>query len=436
MKENADTVLSPEEQMQGYTEAVKSGLYAKRTGLFGKYDNCRRYWEDELTRIHLRPWLQKLLEYCHEEVQRLRILDMGCGSADGYELLAGVRDRDPDLCQIEVDILNPASLGLYKGVDLNTDLLEQARQIYGGYPKMCFEQADLTRGIPLSEGEDPFDLYFTSYGTCSHFNDDQEMIDLLADIAARTNRYAIVVCDWIGRYSYEWQRLWTHDHDTLRNMDYVVSYIYEPEEREQRREELQHLNLRLMSREEAENIFAAAEKKSGVTFTSRTFFDRSVFIGRHMDTREYNPHAQPIRQMVNNLHEVNVRTDLNALIIDYAPKQDFEFLNRHYELIQSCWNALVVYVENMLQTYDPETRRFTRDIPGAAPTWPEPLRNVMNRMHNVVEGVGWLKSGLPRENIIEPQLGYALRHIVSSLQEGRGCGHGLIGILEIDKRKQ
>ncbi len=46
---------------------------------------------------------------------------------------------------------------------------------------------------------------------------------------------------------------------------------------------------------------------------------------------------------------------------------------------------------------------------------------------------GWYGMGLPRENIIEPQLGYALRHVVTKLQQGQGCGHGLVGILEIDK---
>ena len=82
------------EQMEAYGEAVKSGLYAKKTGLVGKYDNVRRYWEDEITRLFLRRHLQKLIERCQASMRRLRILDLGCGSADGYELLAGVRHRD------------------------------------------------------------------------------------------------------------------------------------------------------------------------------------------------------------------------------------------------------------------------------------------------------------------------------------------------------
>ena len=58
---------------------------------------------------------------------------------------------------------------------------------------------------------------------------------------------------------------------------------------------------------------------------------------------------------------------------------------------------------------------------------------MMERMKLVVEGVGWLGLGLPRENIIEPQLGYALRYLEMKLQRGLGCAHGLVGVFEIDK---
>jgi len=56
-------------------------------------------------------------------------------------------------------------------------------------------------------------------------------------------------------------------------------------------------------------------------------------------------------------------------------------------------------------------------------------------MRLVIEGVGWLSLGLPRENIIEPQLGYALRHLEMRLQQGLGCAHGLVGIFEVDKAR-
>ncbi|NIU58925.1 MAG: hypothetical protein GWN67_21845 [Phycisphaerae bacterium] len=422
-----------EEQMEAYSEAVKSGLYAKKSGLVGKYDNVRRYWEDEITRQFLRPYLQNLLHRTQSQMQRLRILDLGCGSADGYELLAGVRHRDPDLQDVEVDLLTQDVLNIYKGIDLSKDLVQQARKIYGHNPKMVFELADFTKGSPISKNDKPYDLYFTSYGTCSHHNNDKTLIRLLADIAKRTRVYCLIVCDWLGRYSYEWQSLWTNDLSKNRNMDYIVSYIYEKKEREQRRNELQHLTLRLVSRKEAEAIVAKASKQAGVEIKPLVYFDRSVFTGRHIDTAEYNSHAQPIRQAVNSLHEANLRTDLNSLLINYVPKQDFDFLNDYFEHLQMCWNTLVQYVTMLLQTYDEKQQIFTPEPPSAPASYPAALSDMMDRMRQVVEGIGWLGIGLPRENIIEPQLGYALRYLMTNLQQGQGCAHGLVGIFEVDK---
>jgi hypothetical protein len=94
----------------------------------------------------------------------------------------------------------------------------------------------------------------------------------------------------------------------------------------------------------------------------------------------------------------------------------------------------VQHVEYLLQTYDDSEGRFTSDLPPIPASYPAALREMMDRMNRVVEGVGWLGIGLPRENIIEPQLGYALRYLVTNVQQGQGCGHGLVAILEVDKR--
>jgi hypothetical protein len=260
------------------------------------------------------------------------------------------------------------------------------------------------------------------------------MIRLLVEIAQRTTEYCLIHCDWIGRYSYEWQTLWTDDPGERLNMDYVVSYIYAEEERAARRDELQHLTLRLMSREEAERLVAEACARSGVPIKTLEFYDRSVFTGRHMDTGEYNPHAQPIRSAVNSLHEVNVRTDLSSLIIDYVPKPGAQFLNQYFEYLQTSWNYLLHHVGELLRLFDEESHRFTATLPEPPPACPEPLLAMVRRMTRVVEGTGWYGMGLPRENIIEPQLGYALRHLETKLQQGRGAGHGLVGVFEIDKR--
>ncbi len=419
--------------MEAYTEAVTSGLYAKQSGLVGKYDNVRRLWEDEITRHFLHPHLKRLIERKQSCMQRIRIMDLGCGSADGYELLAGVRNRDADLQDFEVALLPPNVLSVYKGVDLNEELITQARGIYGHDSKLVFEQADFTQGLPLVENEKPYDLYFASYGTCSHHNEDETLIRLLADIASRVEKHCLIVCDWLGRYSYAWQSLWTNDLSENRNMDYVVSYIYEKEERERRRDELQHLLLRLVCRREADGIVAEASKRAGVEIKPLEYFDRSVFTGRHMDTGDYNPNAQPIRLAVNSLHEANVRTAPSSLLVDYTPKAGFEFINDYFEHLQMCWNALVLYVDELMRNYDVQKRAFYSEPPPIPASYPPALREMMERMKLVVEGVGWLGLGLPRENIIEPQLGYALRYLEMKLQQGLGCAHGLVGIFEVNK---
>jgi hypothetical protein len=430
MKIEADDV-----QMQAYSEAVQSGLYAKKSGLMGNYDNIRRCWEEELTRHFIYPHIKRLSQDVAKSMRRLRIMELGCGSADGYELLMGIRDRDADLQDPEAILLNEETLAYYKGVDLNSDLLVQARSIYGQDPKIVFEQADFTQGLPLAGGEKPYDLYFSSFGTFSHHNDDETLIQLLAEIAQRTPEYCLIIGDWLGRYSYEWQSLWTNDYSENRNIDYVVSYIYEEEERARRREELQHLILRLMSWREVEQAVEEAGKRAGVRIRPLAHFDRSVFSGRHMDTAEYNPHAQPLRKALNSLHEPNLRTNLHSLLINYRPRRDFDLLNDYFEHIQVCWNTLVRYTQCLMESYDETHQRYTGDLPAIHASFPPILQEMMERMRRVVEGVGWLKTGLPRENVIEPQLGYALRNLVANLQQGQGCAHGLVGIFEVDKRR-
>ena len=216
-------------------------------------------------------------------------------------------------------------------------------------------------------------------------------------------------------------------------MDYVVSYIYEKEERERRRDELQHLTLRLVSRQESEAVIREASKRSGVEIETLTYFDRSLFTGRHMDTAEYNPHAQPIRQAVNSLHEPNLRTDLGTLLVDYVPKPGFDFINGFFEHLQACWNSVVNYTQRLLELYEEGQGKFSSEPPPILASYPPALRDMMERMKRVVEGVGWLGMGLPRENIIEPQLGYALRYLVTNLQRGQGCAHGLVWIFEVRK---
>lgn len=408
-----------------YTAAVNTGQYIKKTGLTGKYDNVRRFWEDEVTRLSIRPYLKEVVDRKTRQLERLRILDIGCGGGDGYDLLMGITAKDVGIYEFAVDLINPEQLGFYRGIDLNPDLIEQAREQHAHTDKVVFECGDCFDSSFTNNK--PYDIYFTSYGTISHFKAEQTAA-LLSDIAEHSENNSLLVIDWLGRFSYEWQDLWSADK-TEQFMDYRISYIYPPEERAEA--DIQSFPLKLTCRDGAMAIIKEASRRSGVDIEVRKFFDRSIFVGRHIDTAEYNRHCAPIREAVNSLLEPNTRTDLSTLIVDYVPKEGFATLNRFFDRFSSSWNSLVNHTIDFLANFESDGT-IEKSPEDFFYFYPEPLKVAVQTMQKVVRTSGGLP-GDSRANIIEPQLAYALRKLEMELQTGLGVGHGLVGVFEIKK---
>jgi len=413
-----------------YSQAANTGKYEKITGLLGKYDNVRRFWEDQLTGIFLRPALNDLVDEKRRRLERIRILDLGCGSGDGHDLIMGVTTKDPGIYEYITAALTDDMLKEYVGVEINTDLLRQAEEYYGSSPKMRFVEGDLTHGLPPEiRKEQPFDFYFNSYGTLSHFTNEQ-CVKIISDVCTHAPEHALFMGDWLGRYSYEWQDLWHHPPDQEYFMDYRISYIYPEEERDGI--EVASFPLKLVCRDEIMDIVRRASQEAGVEITPLVFFDRSIFVGRHLDTGDYNKSSPRLRGPVNSLFESYLRTDLESLLVDYVPRQGFDHLNNFFEMFFMSCNALVNYTIALLSQYDSESEQF-RAVPEILPFYPDALKEAMHSMRRVIEGVGWLKWGDVRANVIEPHLGYSLRRMEIDLQPGTGMGHGLAGIFEIRK---
>lgn len=410
-----------------YTEAASTGQYVKKSGLSGKYDNVRRFWEDEVTRLFLRPYLKEIVDEKARKLERLRILDLGCGAGDGYDLLTGITAKDVGMYEYAVTLINRDLLGFYKGIDLNIDLISQAVELYGSNDKVVFTPGDISAGLDIED--EPFDVYFSSYGTMSHFTS-QQMVKLLSDIAAHSENGALVVLDWLGRYSYEWQDLWSLNTGEETFMDYRISYIYPPEERGS--VDIQSFPLKLLSQREVMDIVKGAEAISGAEIKVQKLFDRSMFVGRHMDTGDYNRHCTPVREAVNSLLEPNTRTDLASLIVDYVPRHGFSGLNRFFEKFAMSWNTLVKHTVEFLTEYEESDRRIESSV-DLYKFYPESLRKAVETMQKVVNTTGDLP-GDSRANIIEPQLAYALRRLEMELQSGAGTGHGLVGIFKINRK--
>ena len=418
-------------EKKAYTQAFQTGKYDKSTGLIGKYDNVRRFWEDQVTAIFLRQFLNDLVDRKKNRLERIRVLDIGCGSGDGYDLIMGVTTKDPGIYDYIVNAVTDDMLKEYVGIDLNENLVQQALDYYGDNPKLRFKVDDISQGMMpgFLDEEPPFDFYFTSFGTLSHFTSEQ-CIKIIADICRHAPEQALFMGDWLGRYTVEWQDLWHHPPDQEYFMDYRISYIYPEEERETA--DVASFALKLVCRDEVMHIIEQASKEAGVEIKPLSFFDRSIFIGRHMDTGDYNKNCPKLRGPVNALFETYVRTDLENLLVDYVPRPGFDHLNNFFESFFMSCNALVKYTMNLLGDYDCDTGKL-KCIPDILPYYPKPLQEAMETMRRVVEGVGWLNWGDVRANLIESVLGFALRKLEMELQPGTGMGHGLVGIFEIKK---
>lgn len=417
-------------EKEAYCQAASTGKYEKPSGLLGKYDNVRRFWEDRLSVNFLAPILNEMVRSRKDRPGPLRIIDLGCGSGDGLELLTSIPVIERTMRQVNLSALDQGVPKRYVGLDLNEDLITQAEACHGSGSDVSFVQGDLSSGLPSQVTElESFDLYFTSYGTLSHFHD-SENAKIIADVCEHAGERAIFVGDWLGRYSYEWRDLWTEPADREYFMDYKISYIYPEEERHQ--VDVASFPLRLMTRDEILRVVSEAESLSGARIKPLKFFDRSILIGRHMDTSDYNPYSPKIRFAVNSLFEQSRRTDFNDLMVNYQPLEGYGDQNRFFEEFFGACNRLVNYTARLLDAHEREQGRLAEEseTPYDCST---PLARAMDCMRKMVDSVSpmdWLDQ---RANLIEPMLAYCLRRLEIEMQPGAGYGHSLVGIFEIQK---
>ncbi len=412
----------PDKVQSVYRKFVSSGYYQKNLGgLRGKYDNIRKYWEDEITRFALRPYLLDTIHACLMRLERLRVVDLGCGSGQGYELLTTIKKEEVGIDAHDHDLLGPDMFGSYLGLDISDDMVKQANEMYADEEKIHFKQADLNEGLGPVKDHPSFDLYYSSYGSLSHLND-EKLENLLVEIAHHARDGSLIVGDWLGKYSYEWPCYWGLNPDESYQ-SYTMSWIKD----DALHEEVESFPIRYWSREELDAVIKRASKRSGGKIEPLGFLDRSVFVGRHMDTRQYNPQAQPIRNFANMLHEDNLRTNLEHLIINYAPVEGFDKQNRYFEKLQVAWNNIVHFLmerinpnadKNLLKRYSSVDKK---------------VFNIIKTLDRIIESVQWIQFGDPRANVIEPQLGYALRSLELTFQNGQGYSHGLLGVLKVHK---
>lgn len=434
-KHAAATVSEADETLTTYADAVKRGDYDTHVGnLTGKHDNVRSYWEDQLTRLTLRPFLAKLVEEKRDKAHKVRIVDLGCGAGQGYELLTKIDQRDLDLGLYHQRVLTADDIDCYVGVDLSESMVARGNDLYASNPVMRFLQGDLNKGLAAVANEEPFDLYFCAYGSMSHL-ESSALQKLLIETVEHAADGSLIIMDLLGRNSLEWPLYWTATTEAEKYRTYSMSYLHRNQQNQiAPNVEIERFPMRYWSGDEVDSLIDAIneqpqQQRNGNRLRIAKKFDRSIFVGRHIDTGEYNEQLRPMRRLVNQLHEDYMRIDLAELFwqpAHLATHPDAQ-VNEFFEELMFCWNTLIDFTDRRLHS------RVSMAALSDWDRYPAPLQFALMTIDRVINSTEWIWDGDPRANMIEPQLGYALRSLEFKLQRGLGCGHGLLVVLEVQK---
>jgi SAM-dependent methyltransferase len=411
----------------GYGRLVRDGHYADApSGLWGKYDNVRRIWEDQITRFAVRPALAQLVHEARLAGRGLRIIDLGCGTGEGHDLL--LRVPPGQRSERGRYVLEPEDLAVFHGIDLCPEMVAQCRARFSDDPRMRFTQADLNDCATLLRREPPYDLYYNSYGSLSHLADDglRNLIDAI--VASQQGPCALVI-DVHGQYSPEWPCHWSYSRDPQapRMQPYNMVWMYPPAERERRLAEQHDYRVRYWRGDELRDLLRSIPGLDG-RMHHLSLVDRSVLVGRHMDTACFDQHARPIRRAVNTLFEFNCAVDPATLAAYTLPGSGDPAVDRFFAEYTRSWNTLLHWFTGILQGEPVPTPAELCQAGGPVPMV---LEGGMQVIADAARNLAWFDPGDPEANLLQPKFGLLLRQLEFHMQRGLGCGHGLVAVLTI-----
>jgi SAM-dependent methyltransferase len=403
-----------------YEVAVGAGFYGPDdSSLTGKKDNVRKYWEDISIKLCLRDVLEELLA----RERPLRVVDLGCGSGEGFELLTQVPAR-PHGARHERDFLIlPSDIGSYVGLDLSPAMVAQGRRNHAAYAQAQFIEADLSQGFPLAE-QPPFDIYFSSYGSLSHLTP-TDLLTLVTQICRHADRDAFIVLDLLGLLSPEWPKYWGEVSAVL---SYNMAYLLRADERTPHK--INWFNCCFWTAAQLRRLLAEAGRRAERRIEVHRSVDRAIFVGRHIDTGLFNDNPRPLRYQVNRLLDHGHRGQVEELRIDLAYLEAWQNVApqawarvRDY----ACkWNTVVDLLDALMHRRDGVVRQL---IEAAA----QPLADELKMLT-------WLCRNGERfpvadywASIVGPQVALVLRSLELSYDEAVGCGHALFCVARIRK---
>jgi SAM-dependent methyltransferase len=406
-----------------YETAVSMGFYGNdEANLFGKKDNVRKYWEDMVLKIFCRPFIEDFLK----EKTRISILDLGCGSGEGFELLTHIPPANPKESVIKNFVLMPLKINKYYGIDVSPAMITQGKANYRGKTNMRFELANMEEGLPPAVlDHNPFSLYFSSYGALSHLSPDN-LETLFRQIFSHAADGSVFLFDVHGKYSPEWPVYW---NETKELLPYTMAYLYDKQKR--KKGKIEWFNICYWTSSELKTRLQRAAKYVNREIEINYMHDRSIFVGRHMDTGLLSSEAKQYRYQVNRLIDHGYRGETKHLEINleylekYVP-QNTTFFGKLVSY-KNRWNKVIYFLEALLNHQDKKISKFIES-------------EEIELMEDEFKFLAWLFRNSDRfpvtdfwASVIGPQVAMILRNIENSFIDAEGCGHGLMCGVKIVK---
>jgi SAM-dependent methyltransferase len=405
-----------------YGAAASTGFYGEEeSGLYGRKDYVRKFWEDIVFKLVCRPYIENLMKFN----KKIRILDLGSGSGDSFELLTHIPFSIPNRNLKNDFILEPLMIEDYLGIDNNKKVLSYGKSKYSKFHGVVFKNSDLEKGLPDKVlRSHSYDIYISTYGSLSFLNPEY-LGNLLYQIFQHAHNGSVLFFDVHGKYCPAWPKYWMEENIML---PYTFDYL---KFNQQNSNHVEWINLAFWSVERMKELLDAAAAKAGVNLKNLSFTDRSIYTGRLMDRGILSTKPMPFRNQINRLLDNEERADVEHLKIELDHLEQYKDINPgvwdKLTDYQRQWNRIIILLEALLHRDDLRVKNFLENTD-------------IEVMSDELKFLTWLFRNADRfpvvdfwASVIDPQIAIILRNIELSYTEAVGCGHSLICAMEIEK---
>jgi len=218
------------------------------------------------------------------------------------------------------------------------------------------------------------------------------------------------------------------DQSAEQQLPYNMAYLLPPQEQDP--QNVHWFNVTYWTGKELLDVIRRASLASGTAVHVLTLKDRSILVGRHMDTCLFKPMRFTVRKQVNRLFDTDYRGDTGGLTLDLdylngcrsaCPEAD-QRIREYY----ASWSVVVGTLEALMQGDNARVRQSIESSPDA--------------LAEDLKMLAWLYRNADRFPVVDfwagimgPQVACVLRNLELNLAEGLGCGHSLFGVVEIRK---